>query len=390
MGGRFFRPALLFSGKIAFLVDPSCHLDEISGFDSLPEMLMFSAMKYTKGCLSLIDQRLLPQEEIWVECRDLEAVAKGIEDMVTRGAPAIGCSAAFALAIDAALAAKAKKTWADYQNDFSGAVERLRRTRPTAVNLFYALDKMKNLATTFTQSMPMSEVADKVDKMAQHLYDDDLATCKAIGDHGAAIANGSKIRVLTHCNTGSLATAGYGTALGVVRSLAKQNQIDIVYADETRPYLQGSRLTAFELKSEGINHKVIADSAAAYLMQQGKVDWVIVGADRIALNGDTANKIGTYSLAVNARHHGVKFFVAAPVSTIDFEMVTGAEIPVEERTPEEIRVTGNRQMTPKDAPVYNPSFDVTPSSLISGIITEKGVLYPPYREAMLNLKKSQQ
>jgi methylthioribose-1-phosphate isomerase len=349
---------------------------------------MFSAMKYTTGCLSLIDQRLLPQEEVWVECRDLEAVARGIEDMVTRGAPAIGCSAAFALAIDAHLAAKSRKTWSDYQSEFATAVERLHRTRPTAVNLFYALDKMKQLAAGFAATTPMADVDARVSALAQHLYDDDLATCKAIGEHGAAMAEGRKIRVLTHCNTGSLATAGYGTALGVIRSLAKKGQIEIVYADETRPYLQGSRLTAFELKSEGINHKVIADSAAAYLMQQSKVDWVIVGADRIALNGDTANKIGTYSLAVNCRHHGVKFFVAAPVSTIDFSIESGAQIPVEERSPEEIRVTGSRQMTPKDAPVYNPSFDVTPSDLISGIITEKGVLRPPYREAMLNLKKS--
>lgn len=349
---------------------------------------MFSAMKYKTGCLSLIDQRLLPQEEVWVECRDLESVARGIEDMVTRGAPAIGCSAAYALAIDAHLAAKTMKTWGEYEAEFAASVERLRRTRPTAVNLFYALDKMKKLAAGFAANLPMAEVEGKIGALAQHLYDDDLATCKAIGDHGAAMAEGGRLKVLTHCNTGSLATAGYGTALGVIRSLAQKNQIDIVYADETRPYLQGSRLTAFELKSEGINHKVIADSAAAYLMQQGKVDWVIVGADRIALNGDTANKIGTYSLAVNCRHHGVKFFVAAPVSTIDFAIESGAEIPVEERTPEEIRVTGSRQMTPKDAPVYNPSFDVTPSELISGIITERGVLRPPYRDAMLNLKKS--
>lgn len=349
---------------------------------------MFSAMKYQTGCLSLIDQRLLPQEEIWVDCRDLEAVAKGIEDMVTRGAPAIGCSAAFALAIDANAAKKTCKSWSDYQKQFSVSLDRLHRTRPTAVNLFYALDKMKSLAAMLKPDMPIAEVATAVENLAQHLFDDDLATCKAIGDHGAAMAEGRKLRVLTHCNTGSLATAGYGTALGVIRSLEKKGLIEIVYADETRPYLQGSRLTAFELKSESINHKVIADSAAAYLMQLGKIDWVIVGADRIALNGDTANKIGTYSLAVNCKHHGVKFFVAAPVSSIDFAIETGAQIPVEERSPEEIRVTGNRQMTPVDAPVYNPSFDVTPSELITGIITEKGVLRSPYREAIQAIKKT--
>lgn len=349
---------------------------------------MFCAMKYETGSLSLIDQRLLPQEQIWIDCLNLEAVARCIEDMVTRGAPAIGCSAAFALAIDAYVAQNTCKTWTDYRKQFSVSVERLRRTRPTAVNLFYALDKMSALAATLKPEMPISLVATAVETLAQHLFDDDLATCKAIGEHGAAMAEGRKIRVLTHCNTGSLATAGYGTALGVIRSLEKKGLIDIVYADETRPYLQGSRLTAFELKSEGINHKVIVDSAAAYLMQQGKVDWVIVGADRIALNGDTANKIGTYSLAVNCKHHGVKFFVAAPVSTIDFAIDTGGQIPVEERSPEEIRVTGNRQMTPVGAPVYNPSFDVTPSNLITGIITERGVLRAPYRDAMLAIKKT--
>jgi methylthioribose-1-phosphate isomerase len=349
---------------------------------------MFSAMKYQQGCLSLIDQRLLPQEEIWIDCRDLETVAKCIEDMVTRGAPAIGCSAAFGLAIDAALAEKKMKQWSDYKIGFQAAVERLRRTRPTAVNLFYALDKMSALADSFKPDYSMSNVAKDVNRLAQHLFDDDLATCKAIGEHGARLANGKKLRVLTHCNTGSLATAGYGTALGVIRSLSERGQIEIVYADETRPYLQGSRLTAFELKSEGIEHKVIADSAAAYLMQQGKVDWVVVGADRIALNGDTANKIGTYSLAVNCKHHGVEFYIAAPLSTIDFAIETGAQIPVEERSPEEIRVTGSRQMTPVGAPVYNPSFDVTPSTLITGIITERGVLRPPYRESITALKKS--
>jgi len=349
---------------------------------------MFSAMKYGRGCLSLIDQRLLPQEEIWIDCRDLETVAKCIEDMVTRGAPAIGCSAAFGLAIDAGIAEKKFSNWSEYRVYFHEGEERLRRTRPTAVNLFYALDKMKALASSFKPDLPMAEVAMQIDKLARHLFDDDLATCKAIGESGALLAEGKKMRVLTHCNTGSLATAGYGTALGVIRSLAKRGQIEIVYADETRPYLQGSRLTAFELKSEGIDHKVIADSAAAYLMQQGKVDWVVVGADRIALNGDTANKIGTYSLAVNCKHHGVEFFVAAPISTIDFAIESGLQIPVEERSPEEIRVTGSRQMTPVGAPVYNPSFDVTPSTLISGIITEKGVLRPPFRESIAELKKS--
>lgn len=342
-------------------------------------------MQFGDGVLKMIDQRLLPQEEVWLECRDLEAVARGIEDMVIRGAPAIGCAAAFGLALDANSAAARGGRWSDYAKTFAAKVDRLARTRPTAVNLFYALDHMRRLAAGFVPDSPLTAAAGEITKLAHELYDDDLATCKAIGKHGAEAAGSRRLSILTHCNTGSLATAGYGTALGVVRSLHAAGQVEIVYADETRPYLQGSRLTAFELKAEGIPYKVIADSAAAYLMQQGKVDWVIVGADRIAANGDTANKIGTYGLAVQCRHHGVEFYVAAPLSTFDAEIASGAAIPVEERSPEEIRVTGGRQMTPRDAQVYNPSFDVTPGELITGIITERGVLRPPYREAIRSL-----
>lgn len=350
---------------------------------------MFAAMKYEGGVLALVDQRLLPAEEIWLQCKDLETVAKGIEDMVIRGAPAIGCCAAYGLAIDSR--SFEGKDWGSYRDTFTASVERLARTRPTAVNLFYALNRMKDLSRDFRDSDSMAEVANRIEMTAHELYDDDLATCKAIGRHGAAYAielfGKKKLRILTHCNTGSLATAGYGTALGVIRSLHEQGFVEVVYADETRPYLQGSRLTAFELKSEGMPYKVIADSAAAYLMQQGKIDMVVVGADRIAANGDTANKIGTYSVAVNAKHHGVAFFVAAPLSTFDAKIPDGSAIPVEERTPEEIRVTGGRQMTPPDAPVYNPSFDVTPSTLITGIVTERGVLKAPYKDSIKGLAR---
>lgn len=342
---------------------------------------MIAAMRFEGSVLQMIDQRFLPQEELWIDCIDLEAVARSIEDMVIRGAPAIGCAAAFGLAIDAKSAMNLG-TWANYKPRFLAGVERLARTRPTAVNLFYALDAMRTLVDGFESSMSMVATSNAMSKLAQHLYDDDIKTCKAIGAHGAALANGKKLRILTHCNAGSLATAGYGTALGVIRSLAAANLVEIVYADETRPYLQGSRLTAFELKTENIPYKVIADSAAAYLMQQNKIDWVIVGADRIAANGDTANKIGTYGLAVQCQHHKVAFYVAAPLSTFDFKIPDGAAIPVEERSPDEIRMTAGRQMAPKDAGVYNPSFDVTPSSLITGIITERGVLRPPYGPAI--------
>jgi len=244
---------------------------------------------------------------------------------------------------------------------------------------------MRRLAATL-QGGTLSDAAKAIEGLATDLYQDDLATCHAIGAHGAAIAPGKRLRVLTHCNAGSLATAGYGTALGVIRALHAAGKLEIVYADETRPYLQGSRLTAFELEAEKIPYKVIADSVAAYLMQQAKVDWVVVGADRIAANGDTANKIGTYGLAVQSKHHGVEFYVAAPLSTFDLKIATGAGIPVEERDGDEIRIIANRQMAPRNAAVYNPSFDVTPSRLISGIITEKGVLRPPFEQSIAALR----
>ena len=349
---------------------------------------MFAAMQFTKGILRLIDQRLLPQEEVWLECRGLESVALAIEDMVIRGAPAIGCAAAYGLALDVQAASLGGGTWDEYRARFHAGISRLARTRPTAVNLFYALDHMRRLGATLASTMSITAAAEEIVKLAEDLAADDLKTCQAIGAHGAKLAEGRKLRILTHCNTGSLATAGYGTALGVIRSLHAAGQVELVYADETRPYLQGSRLTAFELRSEGIPYKVITDSAAAYLMQLRQVDWVIVGADRIAANGDTANKIGTYGLAVQCRHHGIPFYVAAPLATFDTTLATGAEIPVEERSPDEIRYTGGRQMTPVDAPVYNPSFDVTPAALIAGLITEKGVLKPPYTESIDRLLRN--
>jgi len=343
---------------------------------------MFSAMKFVKGALFLIDQRRLPLEEIWLECRDLEAVAVAIEDMVIRGAPAIGCAAAYGLALDALAASRNGGTWDDYKVRFHNGIARLAQTRPTAVNLFYALDHMRELGAKQASVRPMAQAAEDLVKLAGDLADADINTCKAIGAHGAKLAEGRKLRILTHCNTGSLATAGYGTALGVIRALHAAGQVELVYADETRPYLQGSRLTAFELDSEGIPYKVIADSAAAYLMQKKQVDLVIVGADRIAANGDTANKIGTYALAVQCHYHGIPFYVAAPLATFDATLNGGAEIPVEERSADEIRFTAGRQMTPLNAAVYNPSFDVTPALLISGLITEVGVLRAPYREAI--------
>jgi methylthioribose-1-phosphate isomerase len=351
---------------------------------SLGDIFLFSAMKFEPGTLHLVDQRLLPTKEVWLPCDTLEKVADAIEVMVVRGAPAIGCSAAYGLAVDAHHS-KASN-WSAYRSTFEGSCDRLARTRPTAVNLFFAIDAMKKLVAEFVEDLPMEQVRENMTALANHLHADDIATCKAIGAHGAAMAD-KKLRVLTHCNTGSLATAGYGTALGVIRKLWADGKLEVVYVDETRPYLQGARLTAFELEQEGIPYKLVADSVAAWAMQNGMIDWAIVGADRIASNGDTANKIGTYSVAVNAKHHGVKFFVAAPKTTFDGKIKTGKDIPVEERDPDEVKKWGGHPTAPENAQVFNPSFDVTPASLIDGIITEAGVLRFPYTESIANLLK---
>jgi methylthioribose-1-phosphate isomerase len=336
---------------------------------------MFSAMRFENSCLHLIDQRQLPTKELWIQCAHLEAVAKAIEDMVVRGAPAIGCAAAWGIALDAQNNL-GKGTWSDFKSDFAAGIERMARTRPTAVNLFYALDAMKTHTNTFSANTSMEEVARSLISKAQHLAEDDIRTCKAIGHHGASLTSAA-VNVLTHCNTGSLATAGYGTALGIIRSLHTNGQIKNVWVDETRPYLQGARLTAFELGQDKIPYSLITDSMAGYLMQLGKVDFVFVGADRIAANGDTANKIGTYSLAVLCKHHSIPFVVAAPKATIDFKMDSGLKIPVEERPAAELKEVQGLAIAPRDAKVWNPSFDVTPAALIYAIVTEDGVFKGP-------------
>jgi methylthioribose-1-phosphate isomerase len=348
---------------------------------------MFAAMRFADATLHLIDQRVLPREERWLACTDVETVADAIEQMAVRGAPAIGCAAAYGLALGMSrlVGASARDiTWSALQAPFEAASGRLARTRPTAVNLFYALGAMGKVAAGFAPQLSGREAAHALTACADLLFEDDLATCQAIGRAGASMAEGraKPLRILTHCNTGSLATAGFGTALGVVRALHERGLVEMVYVDETRPWLQGARLTAFELRAEGIPYRVIADGAAAYVMQQGKVDWAIVGADRIAANGDTANKIGTLSVAVAAKHHGVPFFVAAPLATFDAKIMTGAQIPVEERGADELRQLYGSPLTPADAAVYNPSFDVTPSALIAGIVTECGVLRAPYGDAI--------
>ena len=322
-------------------------------------------MKKTKGVepirwkgdrLELLDQRLLPDKTVYVTCRTAEQVAKAIRDMVVRGAPAIGCAAAFGVVLGKG-SAKAYKV--------------LRESRPTAVNLFWALDRMKG--------------AKDLKAEAEAIYEEDLAANRAIGELGAKLIN-ERARIMTHCNAGALATAGYGTALGVIRS-AKGKQISVI-ANETRPYLQGARLTAWEMVQENIPCTLITDNMAGHMMSRGEVDVVIVGADRIAANGDVANKIGTYALAVMAKRHGIPFYVAAPVSTFDPAIPDGSHIPIEERSADE--VTGYRTLrwAPKGVKVRNPAFDVTPADLVTGIICEKGVVLNPDREGIRKLLAS--
>ena len=318
-------------------------------------------LRWDGNALFLLDQRLLPREETWIECRTASEVAEAIRTMVVRGAPAIGVSAAYGMA----LAAKAGESLED-------AAATLKASRPTAVNLAWAVDRM--LSHRHGDLVAEAEAIDR----------EDVESCRAIGRHGAALL-GEHITVLTHCNAGALATAGYGTALGVIRAAVESGKRVAVFADETRPYLQGARLTAWELQRDGIDVTLITDNMSGHFFQQGKFHAVVVGADRIAANGDTANKIGTYTVAVLANAHGVPFYIAAPVSTIDPDCPTGAQIPIEERSAEEVTTIGNARMAPEGVQVRHPAFDVTPARLITAIITERGVLRPPYDEAIRGL-----
>jgi methylthioribose-1-phosphate isomerase len=322
----------------------------------------------------LLDQTRLPREELTREYRRWEDVAEAIRTLVVRGAPAIGVSAAFGIAL-AARQSRAE-TVDDLLTDLERASKGLAATRPTAVNLFWALDRMRRVAAG-VRGQSLAAVRARLLYEAQAILDEDVAANRALGDHGAALV-APRARILTHCNAGALATAGYGTALGVIRSAHAQGKVALVWVDETRPVMQGSRLTAWECDRDGIPHRLIADVAAASVMARGEVDLVVTGADRIAANGDTANKIGTYGVAVLARHHGVPFYVAAPFSTIDPGLASGTQIPIEERDADEVRRVGPQQTAPASTPVYNPAFDVTPAALITAIITERGVYRPPY------------
>ncbi len=328
----------------------------------------------------LIDQTKIPEEFGTVEIRTSQDMAVAIKTMIVRGAPAIGVAAAFGLCLGAQEIQTTDRI--EFLRQLEAIAVTLRATRPTAVNLFWAIDRMMQAAQSVND---LGQMQATLVKAAQQICDDDIATCKAIGDYGvtALPASPQKIRLLTHCNAGALATAGYGTALGVVRSAWRDGRLERVYADETRPRLQGAKLTAWECVQEQIPVTVITDNMAAHCMQRGMIDVVVVGADRIAANGDAANKIGTYSVALVAKAHNVPFFVAAPLSTIDFKLKDGSEIPIEERDPTEIFQVGNARLCPEGAEFYNPAFDVTPAHLIAGIITEFGVFAPDRIDAEL-------
>jgi methylthioribose-1-phosphate isomerase len=322
----------------------------------------------------LIDQTRLPFETVVIRCTNVDAVAEAIRTMQVRGAPAIGVSAAYGLALAARL--HPALCVSELQTEIERAARQLASTRPTAVNLQWALDRQLRLSRGYDGTDP-DELADMLLDEAILIATEDEAACRAIGRHGAALLP-ANARALTHCNTGGLATVAYGTALGVLRTAHQEGRLAHVWVDETRPRLQGARLTAWELQQAGIPCTLIADNMAASFMARGLVDCVIVGCDRVAANGDTANKIGTYSLAVLAHYHQIPFYVAGPTSSIDLQLPDGSAIPIEERDPREMTHIGDQPITPLGVPVANPAFDVTPATLIRAIITEQGVATPPF------------
>jgi len=340
-------------------------------------------MEWTGNSLIFIDQRFLPLEEIYVECKTYQDVAKSIKDMVVRGAPAIGASAAFGYV----LGAKQNQHYNEkdrFFQEMQNVKKVLGGTRPTAVNLFWALNRMEKVMEDNLEEKNVKEIIDILEKEALNIAYEDIEINKAIGRNGEKLLDDGDA-VLTHCNAGALATVGYGTALGVIRAAVENGKRIHVYVDETRPYLQGARLTVCELMKSGIKTTLISDNMAGWVMKQQKINAVIVGADRIARNGDFANKIGTYSVAVLAKKHGIPFYVAAPLSTIDIETENGNAIPIEERNKDEVRFCYKTRVVRDDVDVYNPAFDVTPHELVTAIITEKGVIRQPYEKNIPSL-----
>ncbi|MEW6320811.1 MAG: S-methyl-5-thioribose-1-phosphate isomerase [Acidobacteriota bacterium] len=341
---------------------------------------MLPTIAWDTDAIVMIDQRKLPAAERYVRCRTAADVARAIKSMVIRGAPAIGVAAAMGLAL--AMARSKATGTKQFAAEFQKTCDLLAGTRPTAVNLFWAIERMKrSFSEGALAGESVAQLQARLRAEADRIHDADVESCRAIGRHGAALVP-AEARILTHCNAGALATAGYGTALGVIRGAVDAGRQVRVLADETRPFLQGARLTAWELVRDGIDTTVITDSMAGALMGRGEVDLVVVGADRIAANGDTANKIGTYALAILAREHGIPFYVAAPSSTIDLSAPDGGAIPIEERDAREVTHLGSQRLAPAGASVRNPAFDVTPHRYITAIVTERGVLRPPFLEAL--------
>lgn len=340
---------------------------------------------WNEDSVLLIDQTRLPSEYTFVEISRSEDMAQAIRTMIVRGAPAIGVAAAYGMYLGAREIQTTDRD--EFLRQLEQVAQMLRATRPTAVNLFWAIARL--LKTAYESLGTVEQLKTALLKTAQTINAEDLQTCQAIGDRGLEVLPTApqQLNILTHCNAGALATAGYGTALGVVRSAWREKRLARLYADETRPRLQGAKLTAWECVQEGIPVTVITDSMAAHCMQRGLIDAVVVGADRIAANGDTANKIGTYSLALVAKAHNIPFFVAAPLSTIDFELSTGSQIPIEERHPSEIYQVGDTILTPTKVDFYNPAFDVTPAELIAAIITEHGAFAPNQLHEQLHQKQ---
>jgi methylthioribose-1-phosphate isomerase len=345
---------------------------------------MIPTLAWTSEGVRFIDQTKLPLEESYVLATTYEQVADVIVTMVVRGAPAIGVSAAYGIALG--VLHTTAVTPQLFAPEFDKICARLAGTRPTAVNLFWAIDRMKRLfAALLEEGDTLAQIQDKILAEAHAMYHEDIAACKTMGAFGGALLP-DEGGVLTHCNAGALATCGYGTALGVIRSAVEQGKKIHVFADETRPFLQGARLTAWELMADSIPTTVICDNMAASLMRAGRIQAVVVGADRIAANGDVANKIGTYNVAILAKEHGIPFYVAAPWSTIDLATATGAAIPIEERPQIEVTHHGGKQLTPNGVGICNPAFDVTPAKYVTAIITERGVLRAPYAASLREME----
>ncbi len=350
--------------------------------DSIP---MIQTLEWTDQGVRFIDQTKLPTEESYVNCTTYQEVADVIRNMVVRGAPAIGVSAAMGIALG--VKNSEAETSGDLKRDFDQICEAISKTRPTAVNLFWAIKRMQRKFESI-RMRPIPQIKQSLIEEAQRMHAEDIAINQAMGKHGATLMPASG-GVLTHCNAGALATAGYGTALGVIRAAVEAGKKIQVYADETRPFLQGARLTAWELVKDGIPTTVISDNMSGAMMRLGKIGAVIVGADRIAANGDVANKIGTYSVAVLAKEHGIPFYVAAPISTVDLETPDGSKIPIEQRSATEVTHFAGKQVTPEGVGVENPAFDVTPARYVTAIVTERGIAKAPYEESLSALARQE-